>query len=375
MSADGQRLAEIDDDEVSVYDGRRLASRFREIEVEVAEEAPVELLPGVIERLHAGGAGAIDPTPKVVRALGARALAEPEVVVPSLGPGATAGDAVRRAIAASVVRLMRHDPIARLGTDPEGVHQARVATRRLRSDLRTFRPLLDTEWSEPLRDELRWLGGELGAVRDAEVLRDLLRDTAADHLPEADLAAAAEIAEALAESVHNARQHLLASMRTRRYAVLLDRLVAAAASPGLLAAANAPARSVVPRLVASPWSSLKKAARGLDEESPAEELHDLRIRAKRCRYAAEAVAPVVGRRAAAFAREVAALQQVLGDFHDAIVAEAWLREYVSSRQPDARIAFVAGELCGVEQATAKSLRSAWPAVWKRASRKENRTWM
>ena len=63
----------------------------------------------------------------------------------------------------------------RRGGDPEVVHQARVATRRLRSDLRTFEHFVDHEWAAELRAELRWLGAELGAVRDVEVLRDRLR--------------------------------------------------------------------------------------------------------------------------------------------------------------------------------------------------------
>ena len=65
--------------------------------------------------------------------------------------------------------------MVRIGEDPEGVHQARVATRRLRSHLRTFRKLLEPEWAEPLRDELGWLGDELGGVRDADVLLDRLK--------------------------------------------------------------------------------------------------------------------------------------------------------------------------------------------------------
>jgi glutamate-1-semialdehyde 2,1-aminomutase len=71
---------------------------------------------------------------------------------------------IRDALDSSVQRLLLADPIARVGEDPEGVHQARVATRRLRSDLRTFAPLLDPVWVTSLRDELRWLGSELGGA-------------------------------------------------------------------------------------------------------------------------------------------------------------------------------------------------------------------
>src|SRR5688572_19488878 len=55
-----EKVAEVVDDEVSVYHGRRLASRFREVEVEVESEAPPGLLSAVISRLRAAGAGDAD---------------------------------------------------------------------------------------------------------------------------------------------------------------------------------------------------------------------------------------------------------------------------------------------------------------------------
>src|SRR5205823_14033820 len=74
LSVGGAQVAEVADDEVSVYHGRRLASRFREVEVEVEDDAPDGLLEAAVARLRAAGAGEPDTTPKVVRALGPRAL-------------------------------------------------------------------------------------------------------------------------------------------------------------------------------------------------------------------------------------------------------------------------------------------------------------
>ena len=93
-----------------------------------------------------------------------------------LGAGATALDVVGSAVAGSTIRLLSHIPIVRAGEDPEGVHKARVAVRRLRSDLRTFRPLVDRDWAEALRAELRWWGQLFAPVRDAEVLGARLRE-------------------------------------------------------------------------------------------------------------------------------------------------------------------------------------------------------
>ena len=371
LSAEGRPLAEIDDDEVSVYHGRRVAARFREIEVEINDGCPDELVDAVLERLHEGGAGRPDPTPKLVRALGDRALAPPEVVVPDLDPAAaTAGDVIRAAIAGSAARLIRHDPGVRIGGHPEDVHQARVATRRMRSDLRTFAGLVEPEWAAGLRQELSELADELGTVRDAEVLRDRLKATARA-LPGVDHPAARRIAGQLTAAVTAGRRRLLATMREPGYIELLDHLVEAADAPRLGPGAAAPAREALPAIVAVPWQSLRRGARRADENSPDEELHALRIKAKRCRYAAEAAAPVLGRRAAEFAKAVAGLQEVLGEHHDAVVAGAWLREN-AGQGPEA---FVAGELCALEAVAAQGSRKAWPDAWKKVSRKELRAWM
>ena len=142
-------LGEVGDDEVSVLDGARLVARFRELEVELAPETPEGIAESIAMRLRAAGAGLPHLVPKVVRALGPRALEPPDVVVPPKpGAASPAAAVAHAAITESVVRLLAHDPGVRLGDDPEDVHQMRVATRRLRSDLRTFRPVIDRHWSD-----------------------------------------------------------------------------------------------------------------------------------------------------------------------------------------------------------------------------------
>jgi CHAD domain-containing protein len=359
----GKKVAEVVDDEVSVVDHGRITTRFRELEIELGEDAPIELVDALVARLQAAGAGAPDPTPKIVRALGMRAVAPPEVEPPSdLGPSSPARDVIRAAIATSVHRLLVHDPGVRLGDDPEQVHQARVATRRLRSDLRTFSPLLEPAWSGPLRDELRWLGQELGAVRDIEVLLDLLR-AKADELADRDAATAEHLLDRLVRSWEAARLELLEAMRTPRYAALLDRLVAAAQVPDVLPAGDEPAGEVLPALAQRPWRHLQRDVDALPDDPRDEQLHEVRIRAKRCRYAAEAVVPAVGKRARRFARAVAGLQDVLGDHQDAVVATAWLRDAVASAATPDEI-FVAGMLAGAIRGMERSTRAAWPDAWR-----------
>jgi CHAD domain-containing protein len=373
--ADGElpRIAEVVDDEVSVMDGRRLAARFRELEVEAAAGTPDEAVDHILARLRAAGAGEPDPTPKYVRALGPRATEPAEVAVADLQSGATAGAVVRQALAASVIRLLRHDAIVRLGTDDEGVHQARVATRRLRSDLRTFGSLLDPGWTAALVEELRWLGDKLGAARDADVLLDRLTERVhlLDHV---DAQAAGRLLAQLAQARDTARTDLLAALREPRYAEALDRLVDAANQPALLLEADLPAATVLPRLVRMPWKKLRRAVRDLDDPPGDDQLHAVRIRAKRLRYAAEAVAPLLGKPARELAEMAAGLQEILGEHNDAVVAVRWLRGPMSNGR-SVRTAFVAGELAGLEQWAAAETRGRWRAAWKRLKDRRLRTWM
>jgi len=365
----GRQAVIVTDDEVSVMQGRRVASRFREIEVELAPGVADEMLQPVVDRLLEAGAGPVDNVPKLRRALGPRAEAPADVLIPELGGGATVAEVVRGALAASVVRLLRHDVGVRLGADPEYVHQARVATRRLRSDLRTFRDVLEPEWSNTIRDELRWLGGELGAVRDAEVLRDRLRGREG-LLPAEDRPAAEGLLGALERRRDEGRAPLLEAIRTPRYDALLETLVAAASDPRVPEeVAGRPAAEILGTSLEGPWKHMTGAIEAILEDPRDENLHAARIRAKRIRYAAEAVGPLFGKRARAFALAAAGLQDVLGEHQDAVVACAWLRTVGAGAD-----ALVAGELMALEAQAAREAREAWPAAWKALSRKRLRFW-
>lgn len=179
----GSVLAEVVDDRVTVLDDSGATTgTFRELEVEL-KAGDRKLLDRVGAVLREAGAQGGSFTPKHVRALGATAQADPDLVAPAgLTVEPSAGDVVTEAVRKEIRRLLAHDPLVRLRAPAAGghtaVHQMRVACRRLRSDLRTFKPLIRKTWSRPLRTELRWLAGVLGAARDAEVLRERLRRTA-----------------------------------------------------------------------------------------------------------------------------------------------------------------------------------------------------
>jgi CHAD domain-containing protein len=283
-----------------------------------------------------------------------------------VGEGAIGLDVIRSAVARSTIRLVSHDPITRVGEDPEGVHQARVAVRRLRSDLRTFRPLLDRDWAEALRVELRWLGRLLAPVRDAEVLGVRLQERI-EGMVGLELASAKVLLDGLEADRLEARRRLLGGLDSRRYEELVVRLVRGALEPatrtGLLDRPAANLGSLMNR----PWTRLSKSAAALGSGSSDAAFHATRIDAKRVRYGAETLASVFGKRATGFASAAEELQEVLGEHQDAVVAMAWLADRGIEAE-DPAVAFTAGRLAELESAARDRARKRWPKAWKRLER-------
>ena len=359
VGVDGATVCELVDDHVEHLKGRRVLGRFREVKIELRDpQAPVELLTDIAARLRVAGASPSPPVPKLVRVLGST-LGPPEVRIEATDD--TAGEAVRSAIARSVQRYLLHDPGLVGDEDPEDVHQARVALRRLRSDVRTFAALLESDWSARLREETSSLAALLGAVRDADVMGARLRSTAAE-IPRQDHEALASLVALLEGERLVARQALLEARRHDQFLDLMDALVAAAEAPPLLAAATNPAARALPALVRRPLRRVRHARKVLLDTAADADLHRLRIEAKRLRYAAEAIAPSAGKRASALAQAAAGLQDVLGEHQDAVVLEGWFRER-AVRLPPA-VALVAGELVARERGRAAVMRECWPAAWR-----------
>ena len=99
----------------------------------------------------------------------------------------------------------------------------------------------------------------------------------------------------------------------------------------------------------------------------------IRILAKRARYAADAVSPLYGKDARRFARALADVQTVLGNYQDTIVTETWLRQ-AAKVLPSTRL--VAGELIAFERLPDRvELRAQFKKVWKKTSRRKLRKWL
>lgn len=377
LEIDGQAFATVCDDAVVAEGAAEPVTVFREIEVEVAPgSSDLDAFEIVVDHLRSAGCHPDETlVPKVVRALGARALDPPDVCVTAIGKHATAAMVVCHALSRSVAQLIGHHAGVRIGDDPEDLHQFRVASRRIRSDLRTFAPLLDGDWVARLREELAWLGTEVGIGRDADVLTDRLRSQIA-LLPVEDSEAGERLLQRLADTIERAGEHVVMTLSSDRYIALLDSLVEAAHDPHFATKprglADRSGRSICANLVRKPWRRLSNAVDALTEDSADTALHRVRILSKRVRYAAEAVAPLYGRDARRFASAIAEVQSVLGDHHDTTTAETWLRQ-AAKALPSTRL--VVGELIAFERQDRARLRTEFTAVWKKVSRPKLRKWL
>ncbi len=226
----------------------------------------------------------------------------------------------------------------------EDVHQARVALRRLRSNLRTFGLLVDPRWAAGVRAELAWFGGVLGAVRNLDVLRDRLWTEGPLLAEEDDVRAVLFVLDAQAAV---GRQAVVDACRSARGEALAATLRSVSELP-LTARADQPADALAP-LLERAWHDLRNAGRLARRHPSDRSLHQLRLRTKALRYGCETVATVAGKPAERTARAAARLQDRLGLVRDAAAAEAWLSA-TASAHPE--LAGTVERLAVVERAAA-----------------------
>ncbi|MEW6756806.1 MAG: CHAD domain-containing protein [Acidobacteriota bacterium] len=237
------------------------------------------------------------------------------------------GLAARKIVALQAHRLDLQVPWALRDLHPEFVHDARVATRRLRTALRLLAPALGPRRAESLRRELAWAGGLLGAVRDLDVFLEELWGMER-RLPEG-MRLPPALVERLVRDRSEALEALVSGLSGRRFAALLDRLGRLAASPvpkGTRPAPPPTAGEAAPVLLLRAEKRARKAGRAVEPASPPEALHRLRILFKRLRYTGEFFEDVLGEAMGPYLQAVVALQDTLGAHQDAIVGARRLVE-------------------------------------------------
>lgn len=374
----GRILLELVDDLVEAQPSGGEPLRWREWEAELVA-GDESLLDAVEQRLLHAGATPSNSTSKVGRVLDARPGSAHPARLPTVpAKRATAGEVLRAHVAEQVAELVARDPQVRRDA-ADSVHKMRVATRRLRSALSTFRPLLDREQSDPLRDELRWLAGVLGAARDAEVLRERICRLLDSEPPELVLGPVRQKVDGvLFDRYRVAHAHVVTDLDGDRYLDLLTALEDLVATPPWQDGADAPARDILPRLVARADRQLAKAVRSAQKSQGEEQdtaLHEARKLAKRLRYACEAVAPAFGKPASALAAAATDLQEVLGEHQDSVVTREVLRELGAASSRAGQNGFTFGRLHGLEQARAQARTQQWREVWEQTSKAKLRRWL
>ncbi|QHK20058.1 CHAD domain-containing protein [Pseudarthrobacter psychrotolerans] len=305
-------------------DGREPRTRqWREWELELVHGSP-DLFPAAAEILAAAGASPAKHGSKLAKVLALPAR-EPGAGDGPKSPGkkGPVSDLLTAYLAAQISEILALDPGVRL-EEPEAVHDLRSATRRARSALAAYRRLYSPVAGRRLRDELKWLGSVLGSPRDAEVMLTRLLGHAAELHPGLASAVKGRLDDELGTTLNTAYRKLQKALLSERYFRLLDDLEAFRDHPPVRPEGAVPARKAAGKLVGKAAKRLQRAARaakrarrGAEHETA---LHDVRKDAKRLRHVAESAAPVHGKRATKIAKAAHRQQQVLGDFHDSVVA-------------------------------------------------------
>jgi CHAD domain-containing protein len=292
-------------------------------------------------------------------------------------PGSPAGQVVLAYLRYQADALDALAPSVRRD-EPDAVHQMRVATRRLRSTLRTFRRVIGP--AGHLDDELRWLAGVLGEARDAEVLAGHL-EAALAGVPAEELIGPvqARIKIHFAPVAAQAREAVLEALDSERFVSLRDEVRELTGGSLAPPRAGRPARDVLPREVRRAYRAtarrMERAAAAASGPARDTALHQARKAAKRARYAGELAQPAIGRKAKRFTRQVKAVQTLLGDHHDAVIARQQERALGMEAHLSGENAFTYGLLYEREGEAADDLRARALAAWKKVSRPRYRRWM
>jgi triphosphatase len=244
-----------------------------------------------------------------------------------------------RSIALScVLQLQRNEAGAVAGDNPEFVHQARVAIRRLRSAFRLFSPVLSASFVEIYASRWKSLAGCLGGARDWDVFLDETLAPLEEAFPgDADLAALRARGEA---SKATAQASAGRSLSGRDYSQLLLAFSAALfrLEPPTIAAQNKSAALSLKRFAAQ---RLRKRTLTIEQQLAehgkmnAERRHELRIGFKKLRYALEFFAPILPReRLAVYQSSLSTLQELLGTLNDQVTASRLIKEVHPKGEPD-----------------------------------------
>ncbi|WP_084957084.1 CYTH and CHAD domain-containing protein [Thermoactinospora rubra] len=354
-------LVEVADDRVKATSllGAPAVQRWREVEAELLN-GDDKLLAKVGKRLKKAGAVPASSSSKLARLLDPPPVPRAEVAAGS------AGEVVMDYLAGQVSALLGQDPRVRRAEE-DAVHQMRVATRRLRSALKAFKPVV--AGTREIQDELKWLAGVLGEARDLEVIRARFARRLEDLAPELVVGPIrARLGDDMYRREREAYGRIRETLGGERYFALLDALDALIAEPRLTEAAAQDAKTLV-GVAGKSWARVTRAydaAQAIEDPERREiAMHEVRKSAKRARYTAEALRPALGAKMGRLARHAEAVQEVLGAHMDGVIAQETLAKEAEAARQAGEDTFTYGLLIGVERGAAERAHAEFPEVWAR----------
>lgn len=355
-------LAEIVLDRVSVEQQGHILQRFRELEIEL-QQGDVDTLRTLERQMREAGASDHDGRPKFFRALSL----QPPPLAPLPDRKASVVAHVQWALARHVEWLLAHDPGTRLGTEIESVHQMRVGVRRIRAVLRTARPILLPAWEASLDQELEWLGELLGTARDLDVQMAYFIEESAG-LDAQDRKRLEPFVTHLRSQRDAVQQVILTELTSARYFDLVRRLQQAAQEPSVIES-SLTGRELAERA----FNKLRKAIKSLRATPSDSVLHEIRVKTKRARYAAELAKGSMGKPATRFIKVARAVQDLLGLHQDALQAERFLRQFLKD-SPSTSVGFVAGRMVERQYQRRQTVRQGMQRLFETLLKRGKRAW-
>lgn len=294
------------------------------------------------------------------------------------GRPVTAAEALTPGLRRQVADLRSAENEVRAQT-PEAVHHFRVATRRLRSGLAAFEPLLDARTCRTLVDDLRITAGEVAPAQDAGVVRRLVE---AEVAGEGDPVAArvhVRLVEYLEHREEQGWQQAVEHLDDPAYDDLTRSLERLVDLPPWAPTAHLPADDVLVPLLRSEWSRFRRRARAaledLEVPTASDRLHEARKASKRARHVAESLTDLLGRPAKRLARTAAEVQKALGGDQDQRLVQVFLREAQRDLTLTGLEALALADIRETGAAVAATRHAELEVVLRGADKKSLRAWM
>ncbi|MBU2262646.1 MAG: CHAD domain-containing protein [Proteobacteria bacterium] len=279
--------------------------------------------------------------------------------------------AVRKILAYQFVRFREQLPGVQRDIDTEFVHQARVATRRMRSALRLFREAVPRGAGDFFAGELEWLGGLFGAVRDLDVF--LLNLTRFKGQIERFPVKKKEMFDRRIGGHRAAPLAALgAALESPRYGNFARRLLRFLEAPlperPRAPLAVKPVRQAAPAIIKERFAAvIGQGQRVLDNPKP-KQFHRLRIQMKRLRYACEFMAPAYDGALDPFIERTVEIQDCLGEIQDTVFTRGFIDGLFNDwkgRLVEPELVFILGELYQLQGEIARDREEKFGRIWER----------